>query len=172
MKCFEVDMAPTLNAKLKGLNSAGIAHDHVTFVETDFNQENWLDALTEAGFDKNLTTFILWEGVTMYISEESVLDTLKVVTTLAPGSAIAFDYLSKEFIDGEPPFHKIHKSIKRAIGIYKEVFIYGITTRKPARDAIDKLVADCGLQLATFEHTDEEKPPKAPLFRFALAVNK
>ncbi len=108
----------------------------------------------------------------MYISEESVLDTLKVVTTLAPDSAIAFDYFSKEFIDGEPPFHKVHKRMKRAIGIYKEVLIYGISTRKPARDAVDKFVVDCGLQLVAFEHTDEEKPPKAPLYCFALAVKK
>ena len=49
IKCFEVDMAPTLNAKKRALELAGIAHEHVTFVETDFNQETWMEALLDSG---------------------------------------------------------------------------------------------------------------------------
>ena len=71
----------------------------ITFVETDFNQKSWLDTLIEAGFDRTITTFILWEGVTMYLSEEAVLETLKLVATLPEGSEIAFDYFSREFIN-------------------------------------------------------------------------
>ena len=107
VKCFEVDMAPTLNAKIAGLKSAGIPHDHVTFVETDFNQQTWLDALTEAGFDTSLTTFILWEGVSMYLNEDAVLDTLKLAAHFPTGSQIVFDYFSGELINAEPPFEKL-----------------------------------------------------------------
>lgn len=92
IKCFEVDMAPTLNAKKCALELAGIAHDHVTFVETDFNQETWMEALLGSGFNPNQTTYILWEGVTMYLVEEAVRDTLNLIATLPAGSAVGMDF--------------------------------------------------------------------------------
>ena len=173
VKCFEVDTPPTLNAKVKGLRSAGVPHEHVTFVETDFNQKSWLDALIEAGFDSNLTTFILWEGVTMYLSEEAVLESLKLVATLPEGSEIAFDYFSREFINSEPPYEKLSKRMmKQAIKYYEEELIYGIATRKPAREAAEKIVSSCGLSLNAFEHTQTEDPPAIPLYCFARAANQ
>lgn len=173
VKCFEVDMAPTLNAKITGLRSAGVPHNHVTFVETDFNQQTWLDALAQAGFDNSLTTFILWEGVTMYLSEEAVLDTFRLVADLPAGSEIAFDYFSRELINAEPPYEKLGaRMMKQAIKYYDEELIYGIATRKPARDAVGKVVSDCGLQLVAFEHTQTEEPPMIPLYCFANAVKK
>ena len=173
VKCFEVDMAPTLNAKLAGLRSAGIPHDHVTFVETDFNQHSWFGTLIEAGFDPNVTTFILWEGVTMYLSEDAVLDTLKIVARLPAGSEVGFDYFSGELINLEPPFEKIGaRMIKQSMKYYEEELLYGISTRKPVRQAVEKLVNDCGLQLSAHEHTHTEEPPEIPMYCFALAYRK
>ena len=173
VKCFEVDMAPTLNAKKRGLESAGIPHDHVTFVETDFNQKAWLEALTEAGFDSSVTTFILWEGVTMYLTEQAAMDTLKAMTSLPAGSGIAFDYFSKQLIDCEPPFEKIGKRmIRQGVKYYEEEFHYGISTRKPARDAVERVVNECGLVLTDFEHTDVEEPPQIPQYCFVNAVRQ
>ena len=171
VKCFEVDMAPTLNAKIAGLKSAGVPHDHVTFVETDFNQQTWLDALIGAGFDTRLTTFVLWEGVTMYLNEEAVLDTLKLVASLPEGSEIGFDYFSAELINAEPPYEKLgSRMMKQAIKYYEEELTYGISTRKPARNAVEELVNECGLQLDGFEHTQTEEPPTIPMYCFASAV--
>ncbi|SVD80553.1 uncharacterized protein METZ01_LOCUS433407, partial [marine metagenome] len=82
LNCFEVDMAPTLNAKKQAVEKAEIPHDHVTFVETDFNQETWMDTLLTSGFDPNKTTYILWEGVTMYLTDEAVNSTLALFSTL------------------------------------------------------------------------------------------
>jgi methyltransferase (TIGR00027 family) len=173
IKCFEVDMAPTLDAKQKGLEAAGVHHGHVTFVETDFNQETWMDALTTAGFDSSLTTFILWEGVTMYLPEEAVLDTLRLASALPPGSEIAFDYFSRELIRSEPPYEKLgSRTMKRSIKYYEEELTYGISTRKPARAAVAKIVEQCGLELTRFEHTQVEEPPKTPMYCFASAVTR
>ena len=170
VKCFEVDMAPTLNAKLEGLKSAGIAHDHVIFVETDFNQQAWFDALVEAGLDTSLTTFVLWEGVTMYLNEDAVLDTLKLAARLPTGSEIAFDYFSGELINQEPPYEKLGaRMMKSAMKFYEEELQYGISTRKPAREKLENIVSDCGLRVTRFEHTQSEEPPTIPLYCFALA---
>ena len=64
-KCFEVDMSPTLKAKKRALQLAEVAHDHVTFVETDFNQEIWLEALLDSGFNPNLTTSVSYTHLTL-----------------------------------------------------------------------------------------------------------
>jgi len=170
LKCFEVDTEPTLKAKLKSLKSAGIAHDHVNFVETDFNQQTWFDALIKTGFSVDLTTLILWEGVTMYLSEDSVLDTLKLASRLPTGSEIAFDYFSGELINQEPPYEKLGaRMAKSAITVYEEELKYGISTRKPAREELENILRDCGLKVSLFEHTQTEDPPEIPLYCFALA---
>ena len=171
VKCFEVDMAPTLAAKKQGLAAAGIPHDHVTFVETDFNQKTWLEALTGAGFDSAVTTFILWEGVTMYLTEQVVKDTLNAVTSLPAGSGIAFDYFSSQLVNAEPPFEKRGRRMaKSTMRYYAEALRYGISTQQPARAAVERVLNDCGLQLGKFEHIDMEEPPKIPQYCFAGAV--
>jgi len=72
VRLFEVDTLATQQVKREALSKAGLASDHVTFVETDFNQKSWLEALEEQGFDPSLPSFILWEGVTMYLTAGAV----------------------------------------------------------------------------------------------------
>ena len=173
VKCFEVDMGPTLTAKINGLTGAEIPHDHVTFVETDFNQQTWLQALVEAGFDTDLTTFILWEGVTMYLTEDAVRDTLRLFSTLPAGSEIAFDYFSWEFINAEPPYEKLGaRAVAKGVKYYEEKLTFGISTRKPARENLEALVNECGLTVTGFEHTQTEEPPTIPLYCFSTAVKQ
>ena len=100
VRVFEVDTPATQRAKTQALERAGIDASHVTFVETDFGQTSWLDALLVRGFDPALPTFILWEGVTMYLDEETVQTTLRKVSGLAVGSRIAFDTMSLEYFRG------------------------------------------------------------------------
>ena len=104
VRIFEVDTPATQQAKIAALQTAGIESGHVTFVETDFNQVSWVDALQKHGFDPALPTFVLWEGVTMYLPEEAVRSTLAAVAELGPGSLIAFDYFAREFVEGEGGF--------------------------------------------------------------------
>jgi len=171
VKCFEVDMSPTLNAKIRGLKAAGIPHDHVTFVVTDFNQQTWMQALIEAGFDNTLPTFILWEGVSMYLTEEAVRDTLTLFASLPTGSELAFDYFSKELIDSEPPYEKIGmRMMKQSIKFYEEKLTFGISTRKPAREYLERFINKCGLTLKSFEHSQTEEPPTIPMYCFASMV--
>ena len=97
MRVFEVDTPATQRVKRQALDRAGIDASHVTFVETDFGQTSWFDALLRRGFDPDLPTFILWEGVTYYLDEKTVQTTLRTVSGLAVGSRIAFDTWSLEY---------------------------------------------------------------------------
>ena len=168
IKCFEVDMAPTLNAKKRALELADIAHDHVTFVETDFNQETWMETLLDSGFNPNLTTYILWEGVTMYLVEEAVRDTLNLIATLPAGSAVGMDFFSKDLIEGNPPYEKLSKAMHRAINLYSENLQFGVATGENLSDGLEELLKESRLTLTRFEYIGSLEDKKPPYYFFSL----
>jgi methyltransferase (TIGR00027 family) len=172
VRSFEVDMPPTVEAKRTALARAGLSTDHVTFVETDFNQKSWFQAATEQGLDPTLPTFILWEGVTMYLDDEAVEATLRNVSRLAAGSRIAFDFLSREFVRAEAPFVWLGRFSQLGIRFYAEHWSFGVSTHAPARDHVQRLVTSQGLELAEYEPLGEERAPKAPLGGLAVAVRR
>ena len=162
IKCFEVDMAPTLNVKKQAIEKAGIPHDHVTFVETDFNQESWMDALLTSGFDPNKTTYILWEGVTMYLTDEAVNSTLALFSTLPQGSVIGADFFTEDIVKGNPPLEKISKTIHTQIKYYSEKLQFGIPTGETLSEGLEEYLSESELKLTRFEHvgsTEDRKPP-------------
>lgn len=102
LKIFELDQAANQRHKLKYLQKAGIDTAHVTFVETDFLEESWFSSLVEAGYDPGKRTIFLWEGVTLYLGENSVRNTLrKVKANAAEGSIIAADIYARSFVTGD-----------------------------------------------------------------------
>jgi len=141
-------------------------------VETDFNQRSWFQALTEQGFDPALPTFILWEGVTMYLDDEAVEATLRQVAQLASGSWIAFDFMSRELVRAEAPYVWLGRYAKFGIKFYNEQWLFGISTHAPARDHVDRLVTSQGLELAEFEPLGDDRDGKVPLGGLALAVRR
>jgi methyltransferase (TIGR00027 family) len=170
-RLFEVDMPLTQQAKQEALAKAGVASEHVTFVETDFNQMSWFDTLKDKGFDPSLPTFILWEAVTMYLDDEAVGTTLDKVAGLAPGSQLAFDYLSREMVRVELPFELLGKYMQLGMKFYGESLLFGISTRAPARDRVLKLIKTHGLNLAEWEPLGEERvPKKVPVGGLVLAA--
>jgi len=108
-----------------------IDHEWITFVPIDFRQESWVDKLVENGFDTLKKTFFLWEGVTVYLEEESVKQTLKTVAkSSGRGSVIAFDFYSKAFITGGGSF--LMKHSLKILKITGEPFKFGIDTTENA----------------------------------------
>ena len=102
LKMFELDQPTTQQLKRNYLQKAGNDTAHVTFVETDFSQESWYSSLIEAGYDPGKRTIFLWEGVTLYLGETAVRNTLRrVKANAAEGSVIVADIYGKRFITGE-----------------------------------------------------------------------
>ena len=173
LNCFEVDMAPTLNVKKQAIEKAGIPHDHVTFVETDFNQESWMDALLTSGFDLNKTAYILWEGVTMYLTDEAVNSTLALFSTLPQGSVIGADFFTEDMVKGNPPHETWSKRAHAAIKYYSEKIMFGIPTRGSLSEGSEKLAAKHGLTLTKFENLgDKDDKKKVPWYVFTEMAKK
>ena len=169
--CFEVDMAPTLKVKKQAIEKAGLPHSHVTFVETDFNQESWMDSLLESGFDQKRITYILWEGVTMYLTDEAVNSTLALFSTLPQGSVIGVDFFTKDLVKGNPPHETLSKGMHRAIKYYSEKIRFGIPTGETLSEGTEELAERHGLRLSKFENIgDKDNKKKIPWYVFTEMI--
>lgn len=92
-KLFEVDLPATQAWKRGLLRAAGIAEPaNLRYVGVDFTASTLADALIDAGFDASRPAFFAWLGVTIYLTEDEVLQTLRFIAGCAPGSAVVFDY--------------------------------------------------------------------------------
>lgn len=94
VKTFEVDHPASQQVKLRKLKRIfGDIPEYVAYVPIDFSVET-LDKLFDYGYEENLMTLFVWEGVTYYIPEKSVNDTLHFITCHSEkGSRIIYDYM-------------------------------------------------------------------------------
>ena len=102
VKTYEVDHPATQKDKLAKLKAIfGKTPAQVTYVPIDFNTQSLDERLPEMGYDPRLKTLFIWQGVTMYLIAEAVDATLNfVVCNSAPNSAIVFDYIYRQGLDG------------------------------------------------------------------------
>jgi methyltransferase (TIGR00027 family) len=94
VRFIEVDYGPTQEYKKQRVTEVfGVLPQSVLYVPVDFTKDSLLAQLTQAGYSEREKTFFLWEGVTYYLPESAVKDTLQFVRDhSAAGSRIAFDY--------------------------------------------------------------------------------
>lgn len=100
---YEIDQPGTLGWKQDRLIENGYKIPrHLHFVPVDFETSSWWDELLNTGFGTRRPVFVSCTGVTLYLSEGAIRDTLKKMASLAPGSvvAIAF-YLPLALLDKE-----------------------------------------------------------------------
>ena len=68
------------------------------FVPCDFNQHSVKVAMAHAGYSEAARTFILWEGVTNYLTEAAVDATLRWCSRAAEGSSLLFTYVHRDVL--------------------------------------------------------------------------
>lgn len=168
---FEVDTVQTQTQKRKSLVMAKIDSSAVTFTTADFNKESWLSALKRVDFDPAKPTFVLWEGVTYYLDAEAVAATLQTLATqLAKGSAIAFDYAGKHIIEGDTTL--IYRLAVASVRMIGEPWIFGISTKAPAKEQLTTFLAQNGLMLAKYEPIGNVDKGQQPHGGLVVAVNQ
>jgi methyltransferase (TIGR00027 family) len=91
-RVFEVDH-PDTQAEKQQRASRLPRLAQLTYVPVDFERDTLDAALVNAGFDRAKPTFVIWEGVTMYLTPAAFLGTLRVLRGLLPQrSALAMTY--------------------------------------------------------------------------------
>jgi methyltransferase (TIGR00027 family) len=169
VQCFEVDAAKTQAVKRETLEKAGIDATGVTFVNADFEKEDWLTKLLDAGFDPDKPSLFLWEGVIMYIDREAVEATLRKIAGTAKGSAVAFDYFTIEPLQSQALYWRYARAGTKAAG---EPLKFGIDSTPPSRERLAELLRSCGLSLVQQRTLGKESEEKRAWGGFAIAAVK
>ncbi len=133
-RVFEVDQPATQQYKRRRIREAGIeVPANLTYVPVDFRNDSLGSVLAGAGYDSSRVTFFIWEGVTMYLPETAVAETLRWVGTQAPGSTIIFDFIYRATLDflAMPSFDHLPEAAKQAIARVRkleagEPWIFGV----------------------------------------------
>ena len=96
---FEVDHPDTQAAKKRVLQRLfADAPSHVRFVAVDFRRDDLIDSLRRAGYRDSARTFILWEGVTNYLTADAVDSTLRWCARASVGSRLLFTYVHRDVL--------------------------------------------------------------------------
>lgn len=164
---FEVDARATQAVKISAMEKTGLDASNVTFVSCDFNRQSWHDDLKENGFNPDRRTFILWEGVTMYLEEQAIQSTLQTVSTLPAGSSIAFDFLCREWLEDTLAGKMARWSVKATYG---EPFTFGFPVTPDFSERLREYLKEHGLVLDHHRPMGAEGDGKVPYGGLALAV--
>ena len=126
-KIFEIDIATTQSEKLKTLEKAQIAVPaNLKFVAVNFIKDDLKQKLIESGFKKGTKTLVIWEGVTMYLDQNSFEKTLTDVKGICgEGSELVFDYFYKDMVEGNDSYFGA-KISRDAVNEIDEEYTFGI----------------------------------------------
>ena len=167
IRCFEVDTPQTQAAKRQLLRKAGIDSTAITFVAADFETEDWLSRLIDAGFNPHQPVVFLWEGVIIYLDRPAVESTLRKIAGTAAGSVLVFDYFTTEPLTSPGLYWRYARAATRAAG---EPLRFGIDSTPPSRDRLSELLQSCGLVLAEQRTLGQEADGKRAWGGFAVAT--
>jgi methyltransferase (TIGR00027 family) len=141
LQIFEIDFPATQSLKLARIAACGLTPpDSVHFIAADLSQETVAAALLRSPFRSEVLTFFSWLGVTMYLTREANLGTLKSIASCTPmGSEVVFTYLDERLFRAQS---ESFRDLEKRVAAMGESFLSGFNPETLARD-----LEDCGLLL-------------------------
>ena len=135
LEIFEIDHPATQALKIERIKECGITLPaSVHFIAADLANETLASALARSSFRSDEPAFFSWLGVTVYLTREANMATLRAVaTSSAAGSELVFTYVDlAEFAEGgrRAPDHPYAQAVAR-LG---EPFVSGFDPLEIASD--------------------------------------
>jgi methyltransferase (TIGR00027 family) len=128
-KVVEVDSAATQKWKRRRAEAGiGDPPPNLTYVTIDFNRDQLGDALRRAGYDPRQKTFFTWEGVSMYVAEPGIRQTLGAIAQAAPGSTLIMDYTTQAVLNFMAQFPEFGPG--KFLAAWGEPWIFGLPDGK------------------------------------------
>ena len=132
VRYFEVDHP--LSGADKQARLASVPHyprNCATYVSCDFERENFLECLVEAGFSTDKAAFLIWEGVTPYLNRDVIAATLSCIGAgCHPQSVVVFDHLGKKLVEGQSR-HQADHHLCDMVADLGEPFVFGLNDATP-----------------------------------------
>lgn len=94
---FEIDDARTLSFKAARLAENKVPAE-VTYIPGDYVASGVLPLLEKNGFNRDLPSFFIWEGNTMYLTKGPVMQVLAELKESVPAFAISFDFMDEAVV--------------------------------------------------------------------------
>ncbi|MCU1685846.1 MAG: O-Methyltransferase involved in polyketide biosynthesis [Amycolatopsis sp.] len=104
LRVFEVDQPGPQAWKRERLIELGLGiPEWLRLVPVDFETDgSWWKRLVSAGFDAGRPAVVASAGVSMYLTRDAIMETLRQIMALAPGSTLAMTFiLPPELVDPE-----------------------------------------------------------------------
>jgi methyltransferase (TIGR00027 family) len=135
LEIFEIDHPATQALKIKRISECGVAlPPSVHFIAADLANETLAAALARSSFRSSEPAFFSWLGVTVYLTREANIATLRAVANCgASGSELVFSYVDQiEFADGgrRSPSHPN----AQAVASLGEPYLSGFDPKEIAND--------------------------------------
>lgn len=141
---IEVDLAPLSRAKraVVEANPDVFRRGRAVSVEIDFRTQTLPEQLADSGFTVGAPTFVVWEGVAMYLTPQAVAGTLETLAGLCgPGSLLAMDFWQR--VRGLRPHDRLRRVGEFSLGLIGEPLGFAVD----AHD-VGRLLDDAGFELA------------------------
>jgi methyltransferase (TIGR00027 family) len=148
---YEVDLAPLSRRKaaIVAAHPELFGHNSIQRVEIDFRRDSLGDRLEASGFEPGVPTFVVWEGVSMYLTRSAVSATLATVRDLCGiGSVVAMDYWHE--IGGSAAADQVRRFGARAVRLIGEPVTFGL-----APDDAPQFLAEHGFTAFDLVQSDE-----------------
>ena len=98
----------------------------MNYIPVDFTKDDLSTCLLNAGYDPAFKTVFTFEGVSMYLDEKSVRETLSfVLSNSGQGSSVMFDYIFKEVLDGRMN-SRVVTHMNNLKHVFNEPVLFGI----------------------------------------------
>src|SRR6185312_12802094 len=119
LQVYEIDQPNTQTWKQQRLIELGFGiPEWLHFVSVNFETSSWWEQLLKTEFDITKQTVVSCTGVSLYLTKDAIISTLKQIATLAPGSTLAMTfYLPMELLNEEDkPLQQIAEKGAREAG--------------------------------------------------------
>ena len=147
VQVFEIDHPATQDLKRRRIAAcAGGAPAGLHFLPADLSRESLGEVLARSSFSSDAPAFFSWLGVTMYLSRDANLTTLRAIAgCAAPGSELVFSYVDQAAF-GAGAMAEEFQVLQRSVAKLGEPFVSGFDPAVLAGDlraiGLD-LIEDC-----------------------------
>ncbi len=148
---YEVDLPPLSRHKAAVVASRPdlFGHPSIRRVEIDFRTQSLRDRLQRKGFREGARTFVVWEGVVPYLSDDAVVDTLGALSACCgAGSTVTMDLW--DGVGGQDRYRTLRRFAAHALAWIGEPVAFGM----PA-DRMSEFLAEHGWPVTDLAAADE-----------------
>lgn len=135
VRVFEVDHPATQKLKREKARGLPVLAKELRYVPCDFQRTELNTALLQAGFDTRAPSIWIWEGVTLYLPKEAVLDSLTRISLLcAKDSLLIATYLTPDLVTGG---RSLGSQAAKVLGMFAEPVRFTPTSEQLAQILVE-----------------------------------